>query len=373
MLKKQDQPGAIAAWIALHITPGVGSVTIKRLVDRFGSPEAVLNMDSALLKDTGWLSPRARNAILSGPDPRDLERSMDTIKRLDAWVMTYRSEDYPPLLRQIPDPPALLYGLGDRARLTERSIAIVGSRKATPYGIKAARGLASGLAEMGMTVVSGLAPGIDTAAHEAALEAGGVTIAVKGCGIDIPYPRHNEAFLERLRQEGAIITEFPPGVTPEPKNFPMRNRVISGLCLGVVIVEAGLKSGSLITASCALEQGREVMAVPGSIYSNTSLGSHWLIKQGARLVENASDVMDGLGVFKDLMPGPIESKRTEGPAPSLESEERLLYERLCAYPIHVDEIANLTGLPISKVSAILLQMELKDIVQALPGQMYQRK
>ena len=355
------------------MVPGVGSVTIKRLVDQFGSPESVLNMDAASLKDTGWLSPRLQNAILSGPNPRDHERSMDTIKRLNAWVLTYQDKDYPPLLRQIPDPPVLLYGLGDPARLTKRSIAIVGSRKASPYGIKAARELASGLVEKGMAVVSGLAPGIDTAAHETALEAGGVTTAVKGCGIDVPYPRHNEAFLKRMGQEGAIITEFPPGVTPEPKNFPIRNRVISGLSQGVVIVEAGLKSGSLITASCALEQGREVRAIPGSVYSSGSLGSHWLIKQGAKLVENASDVLDGLGIFKNTGPEPVVSKRAEEMELSLGPEEKLLYERLDAYPMHIDEIAHLSGLPVAQVSAVLLQMELKDIIQALPGQMYQRK
>jgi DNA processing protein len=362
--------------MALQMVPGVGSVTIRRLVDQFGSPDAVLNASPSALNTAGWLSPRIRDAILAGPDRHSLERGMDTLTRINAWALTYRDMQYPRLLCQIPDPPAVLYGLGDPSRFAGRSIAVVGSRKASPYGIRAARDLSAGLAEKGITVVSGMAPGIDTAAHEAALKAGGVTIAVKGCGIDIPYPRHDNSFIERMVSSGAIITEFPPGVTPEPRNFPIRNRIISGLCLGVVIIEAGVKSGSLITAACALEQGREVMAIPGSIYSNGSMGSHWLIKQGARLVENASDVLEGLDgpcIFKGASVDSDMAERYERPDIPLGPEERLLFDRLGAYPVHIDELTNLSGLPVAQVSAILIQMELKEIVQALPGQMYQRK
>ncbi|MGQ9745318.1 MAG: DNA-processing protein DprA [Dissulfurimicrobium sp.] len=367
---------AASAWIALQMVLGVRSVAIRRLVDQFGSPEAVLNASASELNTVEWLSPRIKNAILAGPDQHSLKRCMDALTRINAWVLTYKDMQYPELLRQIPDPPAVLYGLGDPSRLAGRSIAVVGSRKASPYGIRTARDISSGLVKKGLTVVSGMAPGIDTAAHEAALKADGVTIAVKGCGIDIPYPRHDNSFIERMISNGAIITEFPPGVTPKPRNFPIRNRIISGLCLGVVIIEAGIKSGSLITAACALEQGREVMAIPGSIYSNKSMGSHWLIKQGARLVENATDILEGLDgpcVFKDASADSDMTERDKRPDIPLGPEERLLLDMLDAYPVHIDELTNLTGLPVAQVSAILIQMELKDIVQALPGQMYQRK
>lgn len=371
-----DKTETISAWMALQMVPGVGSITIRRLVDQFGSPDAVLQADAFSLGATGWLSSRLRDAILAGPDRRFFDRGMEALIRTNAWALTYRDRQYPKLLRQIPDLPAVLYGLGDPTRLEGRPLAVVGSRKASPYGIRAARDLSAGLAEKGVTVVSGMAQGIDTAAHEAALKAGGVTIAVKGCGIDIPYPRHDDAFLERMASDGAIITEFPPGVTPEPRNFPIRNRIISGLCLGVVIVEAGMKSGSLITASCALEQGREVMALPGSIYSNGSMGSHWLIKQGARLVENASDIIegfDGLGMLKEGASGSEMAERDTKSGMSLSPEERLIYDGLNVYPVHIDELAALSGLPVAQVSGILIQMEIKDIIQALPGQMYQRK
>lgn len=372
-----ENANAISAWMALQMVPGVGSVTIRRLVDHFGSPEAVLSAGASALNAVRWLSPRVKDAILVGPDRHALERGMETLTGINAWALTYLDAQYPKTLAQIPDPPAVLYGLGDPDRLRGRSIAIVGSRKASPYGIRAARELSSALAERGVTVVSGMAPGIDTAAHEAVLQAGGVTIAVKGCGIDVPYPRHDRFFIERMASNGAIITEFPPGVTPEPRNFPIRNRIISGLCLGVVIIEASMKSGSLITASCALEQGREVMAVPGSIYSNGSVGSHWLIKQGARLVENATDileVLDGPCMSNGAIAGPgLIEERSGRPAMPLEHEEELLFNMLGAYPIHIDELADLSGLSVAQVSAILIQLELKDIVQALPGQMYQRK
>ncbi|MGB9712396.1 MAG: DNA-processing protein DprA [Dissulfurimicrobium sp.] len=351
--------------------PGIGSITLRRLVDHFGSPEAVLKAQTSELDATGWLSIRLKNAILAGPDWRLHKRCMETIEGLGVWTITYRDKEYPKPLGQIPDPPAILYGLGDRNVLNGKAVAVIGSRKASAYGIKAASEIASGLAEKGITVVSGLAPGIDFAAHEATLKSGGVTIAVKGCGIDVPYPRHDKAFIKRITSSGAIITEFPPGTAPEPKNFPIRNRIISGLCLAVVVIEAGLKSGSLITASCALEQGREVMAVPGSIYSNGSTGSHWLIKQGARLVENATDILDGFCIFQTGHAEPDVPNRPN--IMSLGPEERLLYNMLDAYPVHIDEIVHSSGLPVAQVNGILLQMELKDLIQVLPGQMYQKK
>ncbi len=232
--------------------------------------------------------------------------------------------------------------------------------------------LSSELVQHGYTVVSGLALGIDTASHEAALRSGGSTIAVKGCGIDVAYPRQNTDLVRRIADHGAVITELPPGSSPEARNFPIRNRIISGLSYGVVIVEANVKSGSLITASCALEQGREVMAVPGSIYSYRSSGTHWLIKQGARLVENFTDIMEELGAEKqghntDLVPG-VSKER-----PELSPEEQNVFDKLEPYPQHIDNIANLCGQSVGQVSGLLLQMELKELIRAFPGQIYQLK
>jgi DNA processing protein len=366
-------PTKKAPWIALQILPGIGSVTLRRLIDHFGSAEAALQAARDDLDAIRWLSPRICEVLKKGPDPGAVERCVMTLERLGAWVLTYLDEAYPPLLKEIPDPPAVLYGLGNPAHLHGRSIAIVGSRNASPYGSMAAKKLSTALARQGFTVVSGLALGIDTAAHESALQAGGATVGVKGCGIDYLYPRQNRKLFLRMAEKGAVVTEFPPGVLPEPKNFPIRNRIISGLSMGVIVVEAGMKSGSLISASCALEQGREVMAVPGNIFSHTSRGTHWLLKQGARLVEDLSDVIDELGVQRKNTAPKTEPETRDRATPVLSSEERALFERLGPYPLHIDDLAHLSGLSVGQVSGLLLQMELKDVVQALPGQLYQQK
>lgn len=374
-MERNDQPMNPARrtpWIALQLLSGIGSATLRRLIDHFGSAEVALEAGRRGLDAIRGLSPKVREALQKGPDPEAVAKCVTTLEDLGAWVLTYLDQAYPPLLKEIPDPPPVLYGLGNPAHLCSRSIAIVGSRNASSYGSIAAKKLSASLAREGFTVVSGLARGIDTAAHESALQAGGVTVGVKGCGIDYPYPRQNRKLVHKMAERGAVITEFPPGVLPEPKNFPIRNRIISGLCRGVIVVEAGLKSGSLISASCALEQGREVMAVPGNIFSHTSRGTHWLIKQGARLVEDPSDVMDELGIQrkKAVLETDTEARNQ---APVLSGEEEALLEKLGPYPIHIDDLAHQSGLSVGQVSGLLLQMELKDVVQALPGQLYQQK
>jgi DNA processing protein len=375
-MERDDQamnPARKAPWIALQLLSGIGSVTLRRLIDHFGSAEAAMGARRDDLEAIRWLSPRIREVLQKGPDPGAVDRCVTTLEALGAWVLTYLDQAYPPLLREIPDPPPVLYGLGNPAHLCGRSMAIVGSRNASSYGSMAAKKLSAALAREGFTVVSGLALGIDTAAHESALQAGGASVGVKGCGIDYPYPRQNRNLILRMAERGAVITEFPPGVLPEPKNFPIRNRIISGLSMGVIVVEAGLKSGSLISASCALEQGREVMAVPGNIFSPTSRGTHWLIKQGARLVEDLSDVIDELGIQRKNTAPETDPKTRDRATPVLSSEEKALWERLGPYPIHIDDLAHLSGLSVGQVSGLLLQMELKDLVQALPGQLYQQK
>jgi DNA processing protein len=365
-------PEELKAWIGLQLVPGVGNMILRRLVEHFGSAKAVWKARPADFPEIARFPARVRDALARGPDEKALERGINVLERIGAWTMTFLSKDYPSLLNEIQNPPALLYGVGDLSSLKKKAVAVVGSRYPSSYGLDAARMLSSELVRHGYTVTSGLALGIDTASHEAAIRSGGNTIAVKGCGIDVAYPRQNTSLASRIADNGAVITELPPGLSPEAKNFPIRNRIISGLSLGVVIIEASMKSGSLITASCALDQGREVMAVPGSIYSYRSSGTHWLIKQGARLVENFTDIIEEIGsekqgCNKDLISG-VSKER-----PELSPGEQKVFDKLEPYPQHIDDIAHLCGQSVAQVSGLLLQIELKDLIQALPGQIYQLK
>ncbi len=347
---------------------------MRRLLECFGSPEAVWGASWAELSGLKWLRPRVRQALARGPDQAALDEVLGILESLDAWVLTFNDPLYPSLLGRIPDPPPILYGIGNPEVLKGDLVAIVGSRQCSTYGIKAAKELARGLASHGIGVVSGLAIGVDTAAHQGALSGKGVTVAVKGCGIDIQYPKRNISLAAQIARTGAVISEFPPGIEPEPGLFPLRNRIISGLSLGVIVVEASLKSGSLITASYALDQGRDVMAVPGSIFSYKSAGTHYLIKMGARLVEGVRDVMDELGLGEFQSSG--WASQEEGPTGGFDCalpDEKLVLQKLEPYPMHIDEIANVCGLPVSRLSGVLLQLELKDLIMSLPGQMYQLK
>lgn len=368
--KGADQ--AAGAWVALQLVPGVGNATLRHLVDHFGSPEAVWQARAGTLGRVPDVRPAVRTALSSGPDEGSVCRMLEAMDRVGAWLLTYRDEEYPPLLKTIPDPPALLYGIGDVSSLCRPAVALVGSRLGTSYGLRVARELSGGLARHGVVVISGLARGIDTAAHEGTLSTGGRTVAVLGCGIDRVYPRENAKLFHRIATRGALVTEFLPGTGPEAHNFPIRNRIISGLSLGVVIIEAGRRSGSLITASCALEQGREVFAVPGSVCSYKSSGTHWLLKQGARLVEGVGDIFEELGLETSGMEGQLKSAPSAPTAPFSEEEQRL-YDVLELYSQHLDDLARRSRLPVAQVCGLLLQMELKGLVQALPGQMYQRK
>lgn len=270
--------------------------------------------------------------------------------------------EYPPLLREIPDPPLALHYVGDLSLLARPSIAVVGSRRATPYGVNAAAQLARDVASAGLVVVSGMARGIDAAAHHAALDAGGTTIAVLGTGIDVIYPRGNMRLFRRIAEHGLVISEFPPGTPPKPENFPMRNRVISGLTLGSVIVEATRRSGSLITARLAAEQNREVFAVPGSIFSAGAEGTHRLIQYGAKLVHDVDDILAELpGQFQRAM-------KADEPEPDSPLRE-ILAVLTRDEGVHVDTIAERAG---GNVAEALLQLELGGWVRALPGARYVR-
>jgi len=294
----------------------------------------------------------------SGPE---IEKTLQWAAQAGHALLTLADTEYPKQLLEIPDPPALLYVTGDVKLLSSSALAVVGSRNATPQGMKNAQSFARTLSEAGLAIVSGLALGVDSAAHRGGLEGRGSTIAVLGTGIDIVYPRRNQALAEEIASRGTLVSEFPLGAPPNAANFPRRNRLISGLARGCLVVEAALDSGSLITARLAAEQGREVLAIPGSIHSPLSKGCHALIKQGAKLVESAQDVLEELG-----------GARAPDPTPSGSGASHDLLDKMGFDPLDIDELIARSGLTTEVVSAILLQLELEGKIASLPGGLYQR-
>jgi DNA processing protein len=357
-------------WLALHLIPGLGNIAFKNLLDHFEEPEQIFNAGlSDLMAVDGVRQTVARNIIGRGYTA-DPEKILKQVEKLEARILLYSDPDYPRMLRLIHDPPMGLYIKGKEIPHNLSHLAIVGSRNPTSYGLKAAEKIGQGLARRGLSVVSGMARGIDSAAHWGCLNGRGFTVAVIGTGIDRVYPSSNQKLFHQITQKGAVISEFPLGTPPEPKNFPIRNRIISGLSRGVVVVEATKKSGSLITASLALDQGREVFAVPGSINSFKSVGCHFLIKQGAGLIENSDDIMDQLGLNYPYAPKKDTLKET--PIPPMEPSEEAIFSIISDYPTHIDQIAKQSNLEPSDVSSILLRMELKGMITQLPGKMFVR-
>lgn len=287
------------------------------------------------------------------------------VEAQSATAITLADDDYPPLLAEIHDPPAVLHYRGDPKLLSAPSIAIVGSRRASPYGVNAARRLARDLTSAGLTVVSGFARGIDAAAHDETAARGGSTVAVLGTGIDIDYPRGQRKLRERIEQCGVVVSEFPPGHPPHAMNFPVRNRIIAGLCLGTVVVEASARSGSLITARLASEEGREVFAVPGPIFSRSSEGTHRLIQSGAKLVHSVEDILEELGGQFAFVAEHDERRRSE-------DERRLLDALDHAEPRHVDQLAAAVQWSSTTLAEVLLRLEMSAAIRALPGQRYVR-
>jgi DNA processing protein len=302
----------------------------------------------------------------------DPEKELGKAEKCGARIITYLDSTYPELLREIHQPPMVLYVKGQELPSEGRFVAVVGSRNPSHYGIKVAERMGTGIARKGFGVVSGLALGIDAAGHWGCILGQGFTIAVLGTGIDRVYPATNKKLMGRVLENGAAVTEFPIGTAPEPRNFPIRNRIISGLSKGVLVVEATRKSGSLITASFALDQGREIFAVPGSINSFKSRGSHFLIKQGAKLVENVEDIVD------EVNPGqPAENPPEEMPEASenrldLNNLEKKIYDLVGDYPVHIDEIVRMGDLDPAEVLSSLMKLELGGIVKQLPGKMFVR-
>ena len=388
--------------IHLNLIPGIGNYTIRRLLAAFGSAEKSLAATSAELAQIDGLTPDVRQQLIDGRSRAPLAQELELIEQHQCHIVTFNDESYPPLLKQIHDPPALLYIIGEFLIQDTPSIAIVGSRSPTEYGKTTSQQLSYQLAERGMTVVSGFARGIDTCVHRGALEAGGRTIAVFGCGLSIIYPETNRALAAEIIESGALISEFPMTMPPRGKNFPRRNRVISGLTLGTLVVEASDRSGSLITARHAAEQGREVFAVPGQIFSNVSRGTHSLINQGATLINSVDDLLDALpqdytkvlgGESPEATRQPVPTKQPDKVArpqsvakrstpvpqpetkaePNLTPDERTILLAMEADSVHIDQIARDTQLPIGKVSSLLVMLELKGIVQQLPGKQFVKK
>lgn len=343
-------------WIGFHRIPGVGSATLLALRDAFGTLSEAWTASQADLRAIG-LSERAAAAIAEARRGIEPEREFERVREAGVDVLTIDDERYPRLLRETAGAPALLYVRGTLLPADELAIAMVGTRKATPYGADMARRFALDLARAEVTIVSGLALGIDTVAHHAALDGGGRTIAVLGSGVDVIYPSRNRKLAERLINEGALVSEYPLGTKPDARNFPARNRIISGLSRGVLVVEAPRKSGALITAEFAADQGRDVYAVPGSARSPASAGCHQLIREGATLVTSAQDILDELAV--DAVRAAVQT-RLELP----ESDaERKLYELIGADPRHVDELCSESGIAIQETSGVLLALELKGLVR----------
>jgi len=354
-------------WIGLKAVAGVGNVTFRRLLERFDSPQAVLSAAPNELAAVRAVSPAVVDGIRGGAWQRFAEQECQRLRASGARLMTFTAADYPKSLFEIPDPPPFLYVRGE-LQPCQSAIAIVGSRRATSYGLLTASRLAEGLARHGMIVVSGMARGVDTAAHKGALLAGGLTIAVLGCGVDKIYPPENRKLYDEMAEKGCLVSEFPLGTLPLAENFPRRNRIISGLSRGVLVVEAAENSGSLITAQYALEQGRDVFAVPGNVSFASNRGSNRLIKQGAKLVDCIEDILEELPGNRASASG--ETVEIPPRSFALTPKEAAIYELLARSPLHIDDIINQTELTAGEVSSMLLHLELKGAVTPLPGTHY---
>lgn len=363
-----DDKERLLPWFTLRSVPGVGSLLFKRLIDAFGSPEAVLAAAPKSLAAVDGISGKLAQSIAAHRIPTSAKQDLDRALAAGYGVVAMNDPAYPPLLRQIPDPPAYLYVSGGLDAAAP-CIAVVGSRHPTDYGLRTTRRLSRDLAMQGFTVVSGLARGIDTAAHEGALDGGGKTVAVLGSGLDRIYPAENRRLAGRIAASGAVVSEFPPEAGPDGHHFPIRNRIISGMCLGTMIAEATLRSGSLITARLAADQGREVFAVPGSIHSHKSTGTHTLIKQGAKLVEHAGDIIEELSPMLSAA-GQGDPSTPAPAAPVLTENEAEVCAVLSPYPIHIDELGRRLSMDSARLAGLLLGLELKGQVRQLPGKFF---
>ena len=357
------------SWIALRAVNGIGPVLFRRLLERFETPAEVLTAPPVSLAGVRGITQQIVDAIGASDCRRFAETECRRIEQAGVKLLTFLDADYPRRLFEIGDPPPLLYLKGS-IPVWDPAVAVVGARRATRDGMKNAERLSAELSAAGVLVVSGLARGIDTAAHRGALASGGNTVAVLGCGVDVDYPPENRQLAGQICEHGCIISEFPMGTQPLAEHFPRRNRIISGLSRGVLVVEAVEKSGSLITARYALDQGREVMALPGSISSPSCRGSNRLIKEGAQLVDCISDILESCRIRLNSNTLPLLEQQLERPRHDLTPREAAIYELIAQGPRHLDDITQALELTAGEVSAMVLGLELKGLLQQLPGSYY---
>ncbi len=378
------QKESLSDWLALKKVEGVGNIAFRALVEAYGSPAKAFAASYETLKRIPGIGDKTAAQIKAFDDWKACERELERVRQAGMTLLTFQDADYPRRLLNIYDFPPLLYVKGTLPN-EDIPIAVVGSRQASPYGRFTTERLCRELALRGITVVSGMARGIDSAAHSGALAGRGRTIAVLGSGPDVIYPPENETLYLKIAANGAVISEYPFGTPPNAANFPARNRIISGLSLGVVVVEAGMKSGSLITARIALEQGREVFAVPGAIDASGSRGTHRLLKEGAKLIEGVDDILEeilpqlqGAGIDPPAVPPsptaiPAATTSDSAGLESLSERERLVFSALAGTPVDVNALVHATGLTVQEVITVLLQLELNGLVRHLPGNRYLRE
>ncbi|MCA9916758.1 MAG: DNA-processing protein DprA [Anaerolineales bacterium] len=351
-------------WLGFNLVKGIGPAKVQALLDYYGSLANAWQANEFELQKIG-IDQRALKTFLKTRQEIDLDVALERVQRAGVSLLTWEMGSYPNYLREIPNPPPLLYYQGEILEQDRWAVAVVGTRRLTAYGRQVTRDLVAGLVQNNITVVSGLARGIDAIAHKTAVELGGRTLAVLGSGLDCIYPADNRTLAQEMTQgQGAIISEYGLGVQPEAKNFPPRNRIISGLSLGVIIIEAGLRSGALITTNFALEQNREIFAVPGNITSPASQGPNKLIQEGAKLVTKIEDVLEELNLHMVAERTAVQLVLPET------AEEIALYSQLSGQPLHIDELSRATGLPSALVSSTLTLMELKGMVQQVGGMNY---
>ena len=366
-LSKPDH-SELALWLALTRIKGLGCISFKKLASHFADPTQSLSATAAELSAIEGIDRKAVDGLLAFTQWDEVEQEVQRAEEAGVKIIPFGSGIYPARLRSIADPPPCLYVKGEIRREDDKAVAVIGTRSASHYGRRVARDLCRGLASLGFTVISGMARGIDGVAHDEALNAGGRTIAVLGSGVDRAYPPEHRKLYHRISENGAVISELPLGAPPLAFNFPARNRLISGLSAGVVVVEATEKSGSLITAAIASEQGREVFAVPGEVGSSRSRGGHRLIRQGAKLVENVDDILEEIApqlVARDRQPAALRTLPVDA-----QPETHKIFDLLQERSLHIDEVIEASGFSASRVSQILLELELQGFLKQLPGNRY---
>jgi len=384
MAKSQPNSADIEKWLRLIRADSVGPTTFAKLIKHFGSADRALGASVSELSKINGVGYKTAERIAATRGKFDVSTELELAEKLDVWIINVDDKRYPPALKRIYDPPPVLYIKGSLAREDNLAISIVGSRRCSLYGQEQSSRFAHFLSSAGFTICSGMARGIDTAAHQGALSASGRTIAVQGCGLANVFPPENKKLFELIAESGACISELPLGYEPLSENFPPRNRIIAGLSLGTIVVEAGFRSGALITARAALENNREVMAVPGKIDSPLSKGTHQLLKQGAKLIESVEDVMEGLGYIGEQLEDHV-STAAEKAAESVETPlfdikalklsgpEKTIYECLNKEPSHIEEIIADTDLAAGSVNAGLVSLRLKGLIKQLPGSLFVKR